>query len=91
MLRNDLIDNIYKKIGKTVQKKLIKDIVKLINEHIVEELEADRVVTVPNFGTWSPGYYKSKRFKTVKIIRFRPHSAFRLLLERKRKKFSKKK
>lgn len=90
MLKNDLIDNLYKKTGKTVHKNLIKDIVEIINEHIIEELEADRIFTVPNFGTWSPAYYNSKRFKMKRIIKFIPHAAFRFLLQRKRSKFASK-
>lgn len=88
MLKGDLVSNVYKKTGKTVHKRIIKDIVNIINEHIIEELEADRVFIVPNFGSWSPAYRSLKRFKPVKIINFRPHAAFRLLLQRRRNRFA---
>jgi len=93
-----LVDNIYKKLGGAVSKLVIRDVVTVICHYIQTELGYDRVVSVQNFGTFSPYRFHEhdgidvssgamRHVEGFRSVKFLPHAVFRLLLKRKREKF----
>jgi nucleoid DNA-binding protein len=98
--KKDITDKIYKRLNKAVSKLVIQDVVTVICDHILSELEKDRVFSVTNFGTFSPFKFHEhdgmdissgaiQKVSSFRSVKFRPHAVFRLLLDRKRKKFEK--
>lgn len=94
-----LIARIYKKLHKAVPKLVIHDVITAVTDYIVQELSEDRSFGVENFGTFSPYYFHShegldvssgaiQHVEGFKNVKFQPHAVYRLLLERKRKKFT---
>lgn len=98
--KKNLTDKIYKRLNGAVSKLVIHDVVTVICDHIISELEKNRAFSVRNFGTFSPFNFHEhegmdissgamQKVKSFRSVKFRPHAVFRLLLDRKRKKFEK--
>jgi len=98
--KKHLTDKIYKRLNKAASKLVIHDVITVIGDHIVSELEKDRAFSVTNFGTFSPFRFHEhqgmdissgamQKVSSFRSVKFRPHAVFRLLLDRKRKKFEK--
>lgn len=98
VLKKTLVNNIYDKLNKTVTKLLIYDVMISVTDYIIDELSQDRTFSVNNFGTFSlckfhahKGFNihtgKMQHVNGFKMVKFRPHAVFSLLLKRKRKQF----
>jgi nucleoid DNA-binding protein len=98
LCKKNLVDKIYESFNNTVKKLVIHDVITLITDHIVDELSQDRTFGVHNLGTFSPYRFHDhdgfdissgeiQHVPGFKTVKFRPHVALRILLERKRKKF----
>lgn len=98
--KKNLTDKIYDRLNKAVSKLVIHDVITVICDHIVSEIEKDRAFSVPNFGTFSPCKFHEhegidissgamQKVNSFRFVKFHPHAVFRLLLDRKRKKFEK--
>jgi len=77
MGKHSLIDKVYNKTGKTINKLLIEDIVVETVEYIKEKIIEDGVFSINNFGTFSVKYKNNK-------LRFIPHIFLLRLLKNKR-------
>lgn len=95
-----LVDNIYKRLDGATSKLVIRDVIAVICNYVIEEMEHDRTVSIQNFGTFSPYRFHEhdgvdvssgamRHVEGFRSVKFLPHAIFRLLLNRKRKKFKK--
>jgi nucleoid DNA-binding protein len=78
--RYDVADLLDKALGKTIPRMQILDILAIVVEYMVNELENNRDVYLGNFGVFSLTQYNGSR-----IVKFRPHEAFKEILTKKRK------
>ena len=82
---------IYKKIGGTVNQRLISDIISTVFEYIIDEAVDDRPVSINNFGTFSIRTLKFKNSNVRRILCFKKHMKFAKLWHIKKNRFRKSK
>jgi len=99
--KKDLTVNIHKRLGGVVSKNQIYDVITIICDYISEELLENRSVTIKSFGTLSPYVFhghegmdisrgEMRYVEEFRSVKFRPHHILLRLVQRKRKKFTRK-
>jgi nucleoid DNA-binding protein len=94
--KNEIAKKIGKKINNTIPKRLLFDIIEIINNFISDEVSANRVFSVNKFGTfyqatrkpqlvWSNFYQKKVMTRPSRQVKFAKHDVFSKLLKSKRK------
>jgi nucleoid DNA-binding protein len=94
--KTDIIIRINKKINHTVPKRLLFDVIEIINNFISDEVSANRTFSVTKFGTfyqatrkpylkWSTQQQKKVMTKESRQVKFAKHDVFSKLLKSKRK------
>jgi len=53
MLKKDFTDKVYNKLGKTISKLLIEDVISEANKHIKQKIIEDGIFNINNFGIFS--------------------------------------
>ena len=98
IVKKILVNNIHNKLGKTISKLVIADVIDIICDYISEELKDNHSFSVTNFGTFSPYIHPSHDGVNIATgemqhvdgwigVRFHPHIVFTILLGRKKKRF----
>lgn len=96
--KKDIINKLFLKLNKQVEKSIIEEIISSMIDFIISEIDNDRDVSVKNFGTLSSYLYQShcsvnintkirRMTKAFKNVRLHPHVSFRSLLSANRDSF----
>lgn len=93
--KNEIAKKIGNKISHTIPKRLLFDVIDLINNFISDEVSANRVFSVTNFGTfyqatrkpclkWSNILQKKIMTREGRRVKFAKHDVFSKLLKSKK-------
>lgn len=96
--KQKIISRIRKRFGKKLSPLLIHDAVIVICDMLVDELAANRVVSVHNFGSLSPYEFHGHRginvatgrveeVRPFRTVKFRPHVSLKKILSCRREGF----
>jgi len=96
--RQGIANTIYKKLGKTIPKLAIHDIISIVCSDIGEKLSDNEVISVFNFGTMHTYDFHGHKGVDIytgdvqyvgsfKHIKFLPHDTFQYLIEQRKSEF----